>query len=171
MLDSFFKLLKALNSDRNPWQIAFALCLGMVLGLTPFWSWHNLLVLLFACVLRVHFGSFMVGWVLFSALAFALDPWMISLGETLLLNPELAGFWTYWYQLGWPRLFHFHNTLTLGSLVLSLGLFLPLAWLLKVLIERYRVHALAYINRLKIMQMIKASKLFAMYQTLSHIRG
>lgn len=32
------KLLKALNSDDSPWQLAFGVMLGMIMGLTPFWG-------------------------------------------------------------------------------------------------------------------------------------
>jgi len=59
-----------------------AVCLGMIIGLTPLGSAHNAIVLLFVLMLRVNLGIFLVSLGLFSGLAYFVDP--IS---------ELLGFW------------------------------------------------------------------------------
>ena len=66
MISMILKLIKALNPDIGPWQIALAGALAMVIGLTPLWSVHNLVILLLAFVLRVHLASFFLFWALFT---------------------------------------------------------------------------------------------------------
>ena len=51
------KLLKALNSDDSPWQLAFGVMLGMIMGLTPFWGLHSLLILFIVLFLRVNLST------------------------------------------------------------------------------------------------------------------
>lgn len=167
MLDSIMKLLKALNSEVAPWQIALAFTLGMVVGFTPLLSIHNLLVLLIACVIRVNFSTFLLGTVFFGGLAYLLDPLFISLGEALLLAPELYEFWRNLYQSDFWRVTDFNNTMTLGSLVVSLIAFIPMFVISRILIIRYRAHFLKWVNSLKVVQMLKASSVFSLYQKFS----
>jgi len=167
MLDQIAKLLKALNSETSPWQISLAFVLGMIMGFTPLASAHNLLILLLAFVLRINFSAFLLGFALFTGFAYLLDPLFIRVGESLLLNPSLKGLWTDLYNSDVWRVTHFNNTLTLGSLVASLLFSLPLFFLSRWLIIKYRVHVLTYVQKTKLAQMIKASQLYRVYQSLS----
>jgi len=167
MLNQFAKLLKALNSETSPWQISLAFVLGMIMGFTPLASAHNLLILLLAFVLRINFSSFLVGLAFFTGFAYLLDPLFIRIGESLLLDPSLKGLWTDLYNSDVWRVTHFNNTLTLGSLVASLLFSLPLFFLGRLLIINYRSHVLTWVQKTKLAQMIKASQLFRVYQSLS----
>lgn len=164
MFDSIAKLLHALNSEVAPWQIALAFVLGMVVGLTPLWSMHNLLLLLIACIIRVNFSSFLLSVALFSALAYLLDPLFMLIGEKLLLAPALYDFWRQLYQSDFWRITDFNNTITLGSLVFSLIAFIPMFFIVRFLIIKYRSRVLKWVNTLKIVQLIKASHFFTLYQ-------
>lgn len=167
MIDSIMKLLKALNSEVAPWQIALAATLGMVIGFTPLWSMHNLIILLLACVIKVNFSTFMVAFALFSGLAYLLDPWFISVGETLLLSLDLYELWRGMYQSDFWRTTDFNNTMTLGSLTVSLIAFIPMFFITRIVIIRYRKHLLKWVNSLKVVQLIKASSIFSLYQKFS----
>lgn len=169
MLQQLAKLLKALNAETAPWQISLAFVLALVMGFTPLFSLHNLLVLLLALVLRVNLSAFILALGFFSGMAYLLDPLFIRVGESLLLKPELKGFWTGLYQNDFWRLAHFNHTLTLGSAVVSLALSLPLFFLFRWLIVKYRSHVLAWVRRSHMMQVLKASKLFKLYQTMSNV--
>ncbi len=170
MLRQIAKLLKALNAETAPWQISLAFILAMVMGFTPLLSLHNLLILLLALVVRVNLSAFLLAWGVFSGLAYALDPLFIRTGEALLLNPELKGFWTALYNNDFWRLAHFNHTLTLGSAVISLLLALPLFFLFRWLIVKYRATLLERVRRSRVMQVLKASKLYKLYQTVSEVR-
>ena len=60
MIAMLAKLLKALNSDSAPGQIALAFALGLITGLTPLCSLHNLIVVFFACIIRLNFSAFLL---------------------------------------------------------------------------------------------------------------
>jgi uncharacterized protein (TIGR03546 family) len=170
MLKQLAKLLAALNAETAPWQISLAFILGMVMGFTPLLSLHNIVVLLLAFILRINFSAFLLAFAFFSGLAYLLDPLFIATGEALLLMPGLQGFWTGLYQGDLWRLAHFNHTLTLGSLVVSLAAALPLFFLFRILIINYRAHLLAWVRKSHMMQVLKASKLFRLYQATSNVR-
>lgn len=167
MITLLAKLLKALNSETNPSQIALAFALAMIVGLTPFWSLHNALVLLIACLVRIHFGSFLLGIAVFGMFAWLLDSLLLYVGETLLLASSLEAFWTTLYQSPFWRVSGFNHTATLGGLVVSLIAFVPMFFLCRLLVIQYRVRLLVWIDKLKITKMLKATKFFSLYQRLA----
>ena len=147
MFELVANILKVLNSETDPGQISLAACLGMVIGLTPLMSLHNLLVLLLALILRVNLTIFIVAWGLFSAIAYLLDPLFHLLGLNILNLPALSAAWTAAYNTTLFRLAHFNNSIVMGSLVCSLALFLPVFLLLNTIIRKYREHILGWMPR------------------------
>ncbi len=166
MLTTLAKLFIALNSENSPKQISYAIALGMIIGLTPLFSLHNLVILFLAFVVRVHLGAFFAGWTVFSILGLLFAPLFASLGHGLLTLPALAGLWDTLYQSTFMQLAHFHHTTTLGSLLVSLIVFYPLVRLLNHLILKYRTHIMAYVLKFKIVQTLKASKVYKAYSQL-----
>lgn len=163
MLSLLAKLLKALNSEASPAQIALGLSFGMIAGFTPLFSLHNLIILFFVLILRINLSSYIVSTALFSMLAYALDPVFIQTGEALLTHPALQDTWTAMYNNDLWRIAHFNHTLMMGSLVISLAAFLPLLVASMVLIKQYRLHILAWVEKSKVMQILKASKFYRIY--------
>ena len=167
MIAMLAKLLKALNSDSAPGQIALAFALAIITGLTPLLSLHNVLILFIACIVRINFGAFLLGTLFFSGLAYLLDPAAISLGESLLSNTSYQTFWVDLYQSDFWRATRFNNTLVLGSLVIAIIAFIPV-WLVSLwLISMYRHKLMAWVDKLKIMKVLKASKFYKVYQALA----
>jgi len=164
MLRSLAKLLAALNSEAEPAQISVGLCLGMILGLTPLFSLHNLLVVLLALVLRVNLSGVLVGFAGFSAVAWVLDPMFDALGLALLTAPGLEALWTSLYASGLWRLARFNNSIVMGSVVCSLLSFVPAFLLGNLLIRRYRAHVLAWVRRTRLMTALKATRFWGLYQ-------
>ena len=160
------KLLKALNSDASPWQLAFGIMFGMLVGLTPLLRLHNLLILFIVLFFRVNLSTFLISLTLFSSIAYFLDPAMITAGETLLSNPDLQHLWTGLYNTGVGQLSQFFHTLTLGSLVVSVLLAPAVLIISKILIVQYRKTLMVYIEKLKIIQFLKGSKLYQVYKSL-----
>ncbi|MFO7645075.1 MAG: TIGR03546 family protein [Desulfosarcina sp.] len=171
MLRLVAKLLKTLNSESEPGQISLALCLSMIAGFTPLLSPHNLLVLLLVLVLRVNLSAFILGWAVFSAAAFALDPLFHRIGLAVLTAPSLTGLWSAGYNTTWFRLDRLNNTVVMGSLLVALLLFVPGLILFNLLIRRYRQHLLAWVKQTRLAQAVQASKLYAVYQTVSGWKG
>jgi uncharacterized protein (TIGR03546 family) len=160
------KLFKALNSDASPWQLAFGIMFGMIMGLTPLLGLHSLLILFGVLFFRINLTTFIIGWGVFSAIAYFLDSTMVSIGESLLSDPGLADAWTLLYNTSVGQLTQFYHTLTLGSLVLSLMLSPFILVLSKILIVQYREQLMAWVNKLKIIQFIKGSTFYQLYQRL-----
>jgi uncharacterized protein (TIGR03546 family) len=171
MLRLVAKLLKVLNSESDPSQISLAFCLAMVLGLTPFYSLHNILILFLVLILRANLSAFILGWAFFSGVAYLLDPLFNRLGLWLLTLGSLQGLWTFLYNTSIFRLEKFYNSVVMGSLFFSLALFIPLYIASNMGIRRYRDHVLAWIEKTRVMKLLKASKLYHMYQTVSGLRG
>lgn len=165
MLNGFIKFLKLLNANENPAQLAGALVLAMLMALTPFWSLHNLLVVLLVCVLRINLFTFFASFPVWSGIAWLLDPYSASIGEGLLLNESLQALWASMYQSDFWRLAHFNNTLTIGSLLLASLLAVPVYLVSIWTINRYRVTVMAWVNRLHIVQLLKASNWFQKLST------
>lgn len=122
MLKQLLKFLKILNGDIAPGQIAAGLAFGMFLAFTPLFSLHNILILLLVCVLRVNITAVLLGLAVFSLIAWMIDPWFVAVGEYMLTKPEWTGLWTQMYQQDIWRLAHFNNTMTMGSVVVSVVL-------------------------------------------------
>ena len=74
MLTLIAKLLKALNSDDNPSQIALAVVFAAFIGITPLASPHNIIILLIALVIRIHLPMFILSVGLFTLVAYLIDP-------------------------------------------------------------------------------------------------
>ena len=167
MLTMLAKLLKALNSESAPWQVALAFSMSLIVALTPMFSLHNLLVLLLAFVIRVNLSAFFLGVAAFSLLAMVIDPLSIQLGASLLTQPGLQDFWTELYQSDFWRMTAFNHTLVLGGLLLSLLAFIPVFVLSRLLIVMYRQRLLNWISRLKVVQVLKAGKFYNLYKSLA----
>jgi uncharacterized protein (TIGR03546 family) len=171
MIELIAKMLKVLNSETDPGQISLAFCLAMVMGFTPLFSAHNLLVLLAALVLRVNLSTFSVVWIVLSAVAYALDPLFHKIGLAVLTAEGLKTMWTGLYNTAWFRPARLNNTIVMGSLLVSLAAFIPVFITIKVLVLRYREHLLAWIRKTRVMKFFKASKLYEVYQTISGFGG
>ncbi len=167
MIHRIAKLLKVLNSETDPAQISLAFCFAMIMGLTPLYSIHNLIVLFFLLLLRVNLSTFILGWLFFSGVSYLLDPLFHRIGLAILTTKSLEAFWTSLYNLTIFRLAHFNNSILMGSLLFSLILFIPVFLLSNMLIKRYRDHILAWVRKTRLMQLLKGSKLFQAYEAVS----
>ncbi|MDY6904331.1 MAG: TIGR03546 family protein [Thermodesulfobacteriota bacterium] len=167
MITLIAKILKILNAETAPSQISGGVCLAMVMGLTPLWSLHNLPVLMLVLILRVNLSIFIVAWGLFSGIAYLLDPVFHMLGYQILTLPALNGLWTFLYNIPLFRLAGFNNSVRMGSLIVSLVLFLPLLLILNMMIRQYRERILAWVKKTKLAETLSATRLFSVYRTLT----
>lgn len=163
MLTILARTLKVLNSAASPWQIGWAIALGLFVGILPF-GVLTLLIMLLVCLLTVNLTTFIV-------------VWGLTEGLMLLLAAPLERLtWHYAQHDGLLQLLadsetlqllHLHHTLTLGAFVFGLVLLLPVAWLSSVLVLQYRERIMQRVQQWKLTQMLKASKLFLLYEKLN----
>ena len=167
MLRFAAKLLKVLNAETDPAQISLAFCFAMVAGFTPLLSIHNIFILFLVLLLRVNLSAFILGLAVFSGLAYIIDPLFHRLGLGLLTTGSLEGLWTSMFNSTMWRLEKFNNSIVMGSLACSIVLFVPFFLVSNILIRKYREHVITWVNKSHIMQVIKASKFYHIYRTVS----
>ena len=167
MLTLLAKLLHALNSDSSIRQIALAIALGFIVGLSPILTLHNIAIIFFVLIIRVHLGSFILAVGFFSGLSYLLSPVIVQVGESLLTQPGLTGFFTSLYQLSLFKLAHWHHTYVLGAFVLGATLCAPIYFISKFIIEKYRVHIMTFFEKFRIVKALKASKFYSLYSSFA----
>ncbi|GBD32611.1 MAG: hypothetical protein KatS3mg081_2554 [Gemmatimonadales bacterium] len=159
------QLVKALNSDGTPGQVAAGIALGAALGLTPLANLHNLLVLAAIMLLNVSVPGAMLGWVLFTPVGFALDPLFDSVGRWLLLDLEaLRPLWEEVANTPVIALANLNNTIVLGSLIVWLLMFAPIYLLARYGVVQYRSRVYQRLRQTRAFQAIQASKLYNLYR-------
>ncbi len=158
-------LVKALHSEGTPGQLAAGIALGSILGLTPLVSLHNAVVFGLIVILNVSFPGALLGWALFVPVGFLLDPLFDRIGRTLLFDtPALTPLWTTLYNAPVVPLTNFNNTVTMGSLVAAVVLFLPLFFASRWAVTRYRATIGERVRQSAWYRAVTASKLYNVYR-------
>jgi uncharacterized protein (TIGR03546 family) len=158
-------IIKTLHSEGTPGQVAAGITLGAALGLTPLMNLHNLLIFAAIVLLNVSFGGGMLGWALFLPLGFLLDPAFNHTGRVLLVQtPALTPLWTAMYNAPLLPYTNFNNTVVLGSVVAWLVLALPIYFLARFLIARYRDTVGARVRQSSFYKAVVASKAYNVYR-------
>lgn len=160
------QLVKALNSRGTPGQVAAGLALGMVFGLTPIANLHNLLCFGLALILDVSLAGVFLGWAVAVPLGFALDPLFDAVGTRLLAAPSLVPLWTSLYNTPGIPLTNFSNTVVLGSFVVWLASLLPVFFLGRWAVARYRATVYERLKQTRLFKAVAGSQLFSYYRLL-----
>lgn len=160
------QLFKALNSEGTPGQVGLGMAIGLCFGLTPLVSLHNLVVLAIAMLSTVSMPGVFLGWAIATPLGFALDPLFDRLGMALLMQDALAPFFTWVVNTPVVALSRLNNSIVLGSLVVWLALLIPMFFVFRVLVARYRADVYAHVQKWKVVQVVKGSRMWDLYQTL-----
>ena len=158
------KVFKILTSNESPSQIAWAAVLGMILGLTPFWTLQQILVIFLIIILKVNITMAILSLFLFKGIAWMIDPLLHSIGFYLLVDFEaLKTMWTSLYHAPVVPLTKFYNTVVLGAFVASLILLEPVFLFSKYTVVLYRTKLNARFQKLKIVKIIKSSGLYGAF--------
>ncbi|MBO6573013.1 DUF2062 domain-containing protein [bacterium] len=165
------KLLKALSSEASPNQLAGGFILGMIIGLTPVLSVHNLIILILIIILKVNIGMAILAFLIFSGIAYLADPLFHSFGIWILENDGLQDTWTSMYNNELWAITKFYNTVVIGSFISALVLCVPMFPLTKVGVVQYRKHIHEKVMKTKFAKALKGTKLYSVYQTVARVRG
>ncbi len=157
-------IIKALHSEGTPGQVAAGLALGSVLGLTPLLNVHNLIVFALIVILNVSFGGGMLGWALFVPLGFILDPIFDRIGASLLQAASLRPLWTDLYNTPLVPYTNFNNTVVLGSVVGWLVLAVPIFFVARYGVARYRATIGERVRSSKFYKAVTASQIYNWYR-------
>lgn len=158
-------LVKALNSEGTPGQVAAGIAVGSCLGLTPLLNLHNLLIVGAILFFRVSVPGATLGWLVFTPAGFLLDPAFDRIGNALLMdNASLQGVWGAAYNTPVVALANPTNTIVLGSFVGWAVLALPIFFAARVVVAWYRDTIYARYKDAKLFRALRASKLYNLYQ-------
>ncbi len=165
LLKQIFNLFKMLNSETGTYQIASGMALGFALGMSPFLSLQGLLIILIIVIFRVQFGAATLSAFFFAFIAYLLDPLFHVVGDEILHAASLQNLWTDLYNMPLVPLTRFNNTVVMGSGVVGLVLFIPLFFLFKKLIEKYRLTFVARFKDTKIWKSFQLTSFYKWYCT------
>ena len=122
------------------------------------------MILALLLLLNVSFGAGMLAWALFVPLGFALDPVFDRVGHALLTSRALVPLWTSWFNAPLVPYTNFNNTVVLGSVAGWLALFVPVFFLAKWSIIRYRATYGERVRRSKFYRAVTASQAYNVYR-------
>jgi uncharacterized protein (TIGR03546 family) len=164
------KLIEILRSAASPNQIAFGFVLGMAIGLTPLWSLHNLVIFILIVILNVNITMAIFSFGIFSGLAYLIDPLLHNIGFFILVDlSSLHGLWTAMYNFPILALSKYNNTVVMGSLICSILLIFPMFFLTKKAVVVYRENIDTKMEKWKIVQAVKGSKIYSIYEKIKNI--
>ena len=158
-------LVKALNSEGTPGQVAAGMAMGACLGLTPLLNLHNLLVIGVILFFRVSVPGAMLGWLILTPVGFALDPVFDSIGTALLVDTAaLQGVWGTAYNTPVVALANPTNTIVVGSFLGWVVLAAPIFFLARWGVGRYRRTIYERYKDAKVFRALRASKVYNVYR-------
>jgi uncharacterized protein (TIGR03546 family) len=167
ILKNFIQILR---SGQTPGQIAGGFALGAMVGLMPVLTLQGLLLWLVIFILNVNLTAVFLSATLFTLVAFLFDPAFHALGYFFLVDVQpLHSLWTSLYNAPIAPLTRFNNTVTLGSMVASLVLFLPIYIGMKRFVVAYRVHIGASVEKWRIYQIISKSAPVQWYDRIRNL--
>lgn len=157
-------LVRALNSEGTPGQVAAGFALGAALGLTPLLNLHNLVIVALILVFRVSVPGALLGWIAMVPFGFLLDPVFDAIGQALLTTSGLVALWTAVYNTPVLAFANLNNSVVLGSvaawIVLTGPLFLAARWG----VARYRATVYERLRGTRVFKAVTASKLYNVYR-------
>ncbi len=169
-LNFIIKFFKALRTGDSPGQVSAGFSLGFAIGLMPFFTLHSLLLWLVLLLFNVNLAAGFVAMMLTSLLAVLFDPFFHDLGFFLLAQiPGLHNFWEMLYNLPIAPLTKFYNTVVMGSMASALVLFVPVYLAMKKLVIIYRDKFAEHVQKLKIVQAVKASSFYRWIDKLQRL--
>lgn len=119
------QLFNALTANDSPRQMAWGFTIGMVLGMVPKGNLIALSLAVLLCAIRVNRPAGLLAVAIFSAMSPLCDGLTHKIGDKLLEQPSLQQFYAWLYDLPLGPFIGFHNTVTVGSLLLALYITYP----------------------------------------------
>jgi len=163
ILKQIFSLLNLLNSDTGHNQIAAGIACGLILGFAPAFSLQTVLVFLILFFFRIQIGAALVAAAGFKFIAYLLDPVSNAIGMWALELDALKPLYTELYNMPIVPLTRFYNSIVMGAGILTIILALPVFFLSKSLILKYRATVVARYRNTKFFKAFKATKFYGLY--------
>ena len=129
---------QAIRGERSPRQIAWAIALGMLVGLIPK---GNLTAWLFGFLLvatRINLGVGLLTVLAVSSVSTLLDPLTHGIGLRILSQSTIQAQFAAWYDAPFVPWLAWNNTVVLGSMALGLALLYPVQHLSEFVVRQFQ---------------------------------
>ena len=152
MFSYIVKLLKSLNTNSHPGEIAHAVAIGMLLGFMPKDNVLWYLLFVFFLFVRVNRGAFLLTILVASLFARFFDPLFDSLGYAVLTFSSLKPVYAALLDIPFVAFTKFNNTIVAGSIVFSLILYIPVYIVRRIFTKSWRTYLAPALARSKFVQ-------------------
>ncbi|AIW88452.1 MULTISPECIES: TIGR03546 family protein [unclassified Treponema] len=152
MFSYIVKLLKSLNTNSHPGEIAHAVAIGMLLGFMPKDNVLWYLLFVFFLFVRVNRGAFLLTVLVASLFARFFDPLFDSLGYAVLTFSSLKPVYAALLDIPFVAFTKFNNTIVAGSIVFSLILYIPVYIVIRIFAKSWRTYLAPALARSKFVQ-------------------
>lgn len=167
ILKIIMKTIKVIGSETSPVSIACAVVLGFILALNPLLSIQGLCCILLLTFCKVNIAASLFSLLIFSLMYFVSIGVLDSIGMSLLTSESLLGLWTFMYNSSISSLTIFYNSVALGGIICSLILVVPVFFGALAFVRYYRHSIEPKIRNSRLAQVVKASKLYKIYVTVT----
>ena len=155
MIKPVAKLIVALNGNMKKSQIAAGFSWGLLLGLIPAGNVFWIILFVASFFFKNHHASKLLVLAILKILSGAIAPLMDIAGWEVLHVEALQPFFTTLYNMPFVPWTRFNNTLVAGGLVSGIILWLPVFFLIFLLVPMYRSKVIPKIRNSKILAAIK----------------
>lgn len=173
MLKKIIALIKTLNSNSHPGEIAHAVCIGLLLGLVPKGNIIWFVLFFFFLFVRVNKAAMFLSLLLVSLLTSLADTYLEFIGYTILTSEKLSPMWMNLLDIPFIAFTNFNDTLVMGSFITGLLAYIPLYLFTRIGISVWRKTIIPSIASSKIFKSFcalpKVSKAISFISTLSKI--
>lgn len=138
MLKALVKFLQALNSNRNPSEVANACCMGILLGFMPKNNALWFILFIFFFFVRINKPAYLIITAVASQFAWLLDPLFDDIGYKILTIEQLGPFFGYILDIPFVGFTKFNNAVVMGSFCCGLVLYIPLFICFRMLVLVWR---------------------------------
>ena len=151
-------ILKVLQNDASPKQIAFGAVLGVFFGLVPGLLMKCLFFVLIM-LLQVNIGAAFASAAVFALIGLFTDPLCGAIGHFILTASALIPLWTSLYNMPLIPFTKFNNTVVMGNIALSFVFFAPVYILSNRFLLYYRQHWRDKVAKWKIVKLLTAGSI------------
>ena len=155
MIKPIAKLIVALNGNLKKSQIAAGFSWGLLLGLVPAGNVFWIVLFVLSFLFKNHHASKLLVLAICKILAALIAPLMDTVGWEFLHVEALQPLFTSLYNMPFVPLTRFNNTLVAGGLVSGAVLWLPVFFLVLLLVPVYRNTVVPKMRNSKFFALIK----------------
>jgi len=152
------KILAILKSNLSPNQIGFAFALGIFAGLPPM-GLHVLIPSTLALLFRCSFRAFLISMGVFKLISLAVAPASFAIGKWLLDSQRgLDAFWRWLFHVPVIAPMGYSRYLLFGSFALALVMAIPVFFLIRLLVRRYRDSFATWVSGWRVSRWLKEKR-------------